>query len=51
MTITLHVALIVAALLCFLIAALSPIFNWSLGKFSALAWGLFLWLLAISFVT
>lgn len=30
----------VAALICFLIAALAPLFDWALGDFNALAWGL-----------
>lgn len=29
-----------AALFCFLLAALAPIFDWSLGEFHAIAWGL-----------
>jgi hypothetical protein len=39
----------VVALVCFLIAALAPLFDWALGDFNALAWGLaaltvgFLW--------
>lgn len=38
-----------AALFCFLLAALAPLFGWDLGDFHAVAWGLaalalgFLW--------
>jgi hypothetical protein len=28
------------SLICFLLAALAPIFEYSLGKFDAIAWGL-----------
>lgn len=28
------------AVFCFLIAALAPVFNWNLGDFNAIAWGL-----------
>ena len=51
MTVSLHLFLIVFALACFLVAALAPIFQWNLGKFNAIAWGLFAWLLAITFAT
>jgi hypothetical protein len=30
----------IAALFCFLIAALASLFGWSLGEFNAIAWGL-----------
>jgi hypothetical protein len=39
----------VAALICFAVAALAPLFDWALGDFHAIAWGLaalavgFLW--------
>lgn len=34
------------ALFCFLIAALAPVFEWTLGSFNAIAWGLFFFTLA-----
>lgn len=51
MALTLHLLLIIFALACFLVGALASIFGWNLGKFNYLAWGLFAWLLAISFAT
>ncbi len=39
----------IVALFCFLLAALAPLFEWNLGDFHAIAWGLaalalgFLW--------
>jgi hypothetical protein len=33
--------LFIVSAFCFLIAALAPIFDWALGDFNAIAWGLF----------
>jgi hypothetical protein len=52
MTLTLHLALIIIALVCFLAGALSALFVWRMSaRFNYLAWGLFCWLLAISSAT
>ena len=34
------------AFVCFLIAALAPVFEWTLGDFNAIAWGLTFFALA-----
>ena len=39
---------LLAATFCFLVGALTPVFNWSLGEFSPLYWGLFFF--ALSFL-
>lgn len=38
---TLTTTALTVALICFLIGALASIFGWNLGRFNAIAWGLF----------
>lgn len=46
LSLTLSITALLVALVCFLIAALASIFGWSLGRFNAIAWGLFFFALS-----